>query len=101
MERYSRAGTVPEKLPFRSDIMESDMYNLVPAIGEINGLRSNYCFAMIPGEKKKFGQCDMEIEGRKAEPPPDKPGDISRTYFYMDWAYSGHGGYFKEKLEAI
>ena len=34
--------------------MESDMYNLVPRIGEINGLRSNYSYAMIPGEKKDF-----------------------------------------------
>jgi len=76
-------------IPFR--YMESDMYNLVPAIGEINGLRSNYSFAIIPGEKRKFGKCDMEIEGRKAEPPPDKRGNIARTYFYMDWAYPGHG----------
>ena len=71
--------------------MESDLYNLVPAVGEINGLRSNYSFAMIPGEKRAFGNCDMEIEGRKAEPPPSKRGNIARTYFYMDWAYPGHG----------
>ena len=71
--------------------MESDLYNLVPAIGEINGLRSNYSFAMIPGEKRAFGNCDMEIEGRKAEPPPSKRGNIARTYFYMDRAYPGHG----------
>ena len=73
--------------------MESDLYNLVPAVGEgeINGLRSNYIFAMIPGEKRAFGNCDMEIEGRKAEPPPDKRGNIARTYFYKDWAYPGHG----------
>jgi deoxyribonuclease I len=71
--------------------MEADMYNLVPAIGEINGLRSNYSYAMIPGEKRKFGNCDMEIQDRKAEPPPDKRGDIARTYFYMNWAYPGHG----------
>ena len=76
-------------IPFR--YMESDMYNLVPAIGEINGLRSNYSFAMIPGEKRAFGKCDMEIEDRKAEPPPDKRGNIARIYFYMDWAYPGHG----------
>jgi deoxyribonuclease I len=71
--------------------MESDMYNLVPAIGEINRLRYNYSYAMIPGEKRAFGKCDMEIEGRKGEPPPDKRGNIARTYFYMDWAYPGHG----------
>jgi deoxyribonuclease I len=57
----------------------------------LTALRSNYSFAMIPGEKRKFGKCDMEIEGRKAEPPPDKRGHIARTYFYMDWAYPGHG----------
>ena len=71
--------------------MESDLYNLVPAVGEINGLRSNYSFAMIPGEKREFGACDMEISDRKAEPPPDVRGDIARTYYYMHWAYSGHG----------
>ena len=61
--------------------MESDLHNLVPAVGEIIGLRSNYNFAMIPGEKRAFGKCDMEIEGRKAEPPrireETSPGLIS------------------------
>jgi deoxyribonuclease-1 len=57
--------------------MESDLYNLVPAIGEINGLRSNYSFAMIPGEKREFGTCDMEIENRKAEPRPEVRGNIA------------------------
>lgn len=70
--------------------MESDLYNLVPAVGEINGLRSNYSFAMIPGEKREFGACDMEMKDRKAEPPPEVKGDIARTYYYMHWAYSGH-----------
>jgi len=76
-------------IPFR--YMESDMYNLVPAIGEINGLRSNYSFAMIPGEKRDFGVCDMEIEGRKAELRPEVRGNIARTCFYMNAAYLGRG----------
>jgi len=67
------------------------MHNLVPAIGELNGLRSNYSFAMLPGEERRFGSCDMEIAGRKAEPPPHVRGDIARTYFYMDAAYPGRG----------
>ena len=71
--------------------MQADMYNLYPAVGEINGLRSNYSFAMIPGEKRRFGSCDMEIENRKAEPPEMIRGDIARTYFYMNWAYPGRG----------
>jgi deoxyribonuclease-1 len=71
--------------------MEADMHNLVPAVGEINGLRSNYSFAMIPSERRSFGSCDMEIENRKAEPRPEIRGDIARIYKYMDWAYPGRG----------
>jgi len=79
------------KVAIKFRYMESDMYNLVPAVGEINALRSNYSFTIIPGERREFGECDMEIENRKAEPPPNVRGDIARTYFYMDWAYPGHG----------
>jgi deoxyribonuclease-1 len=71
--------------------MEADMYNLVPAIGEVNGLRSNYSFTMIDGEKREFGKCNMEIEDKKAEPPDNRFGDIARIYQYMDDVYPGHG----------
>ena len=71
--------------------MEADLYNLVPAIGEINGLRSNYRVGMIPGEKRQFGACDMEIENRTAEPAPEVRGNIARTYFYMNEAYPDKG----------
>jgi deoxyribonuclease-1 len=69
------------------ELMEADMYNLVPAIGEVNGDRSNYRFDMIQGEKREYGKCNMEIEDRIAEPPDDKFGDIARTYMYMEAAY--------------
>ncbi len=79
------------KVAIKFRYMESDMYNLVPAVGEINALRSNYSFGIIPGERREFGECDMEIKDRKAEPPPQVRGDIARIYLYMDWAYPGHG----------
>jgi len=31
--------------------MEADLYNLQPAIGEVNWLRSNYSMEMIPRDK--------------------------------------------------
>lgn len=68
-------------------LMEADMYNLVPAIGEVNGDRSNYSYAMLQGEQREYGSCNMEIEDQKAEPPDDKFGDIARTYMYMESAY--------------
>ena len=76
-------------VPFR--YMEADLYNLQPAIGEVNQLRSNYSMAMIEGETRRFGSCDVEIEDRKIEPRPDIRGDIARTYYYMDAAYPGRG----------
>jgi len=65
--------------------MESDMYNLVPAVGELNGDRSNFRFGMIEGEVRRYGRCDFEVDfkARVAEPEPSVRGDIARTYFYM------------------
>ena len=48
--------------------MQADMYNLYPAIGEVNGRRSNYSMAIIKGEKREFGKCDVEIKNHKVEP---------------------------------
>ena len=76
-------------VPFR--YMEADMYNLYPAVGELNGERSNYSMAEIAGEERRFGRCDFEVAGRKVEPRPEVRGDIARTYMYMDAAYPGRG----------
>ena len=71
--------------------MAADMYNLFPSIGEVNGLRSNYSMAIIEGEQRKFGKCDVEIKSRKVEPRDEVRGEIARTYFYMDSVYPGKG----------
>jgi deoxyribonuclease-1 len=68
-------------------LMQSDMYNLYPAIGSVNAMRSNYNFTMLPGEKSDFGSCDMNIDNKKAEPPENARGRIARSYMYMESAY--------------
>lgn len=45
--------------------MQADMFNLYPAIGAVNALRSNYNFTMLPGEASDFGSCEMKIENKK------------------------------------
>lgn len=77
------------ELEFR--LMESDLYNLQPAIGALNSKRSNFSMAMIAGESREFGACDFEVENRKIEPRPEVRGDIARTYQYMNSAYPGRG----------
>lgn len=68
--------------------MQSDMFNLYPAIGAVNALRSNYNFTMLPNEKSDFGSCSMKIENKKAKPPESSRGRIARTYLYMEDSYS-------------
>lgn len=70
--------------------MEADLHNLVPEIGELNGLRSNYRFGVLPHKKKgQFGTCEMKIdmETRRVEPSIATRGAIARVYLYMSETY--------------
>ncbi|MBF0278941.1 MAG: endonuclease [SAR324 cluster bacterium] len=79
------------KLNLQYRFMQADMYNLYPSIGEVNGDRKNYEMSTIPGEKRRYGQCDVEIQNRTLEPRPEIRGNIARIYFYMDSTYPGFG----------
>jgi len=70
--------------------IETDLHNLVPAIGEINGDRSNYYHGIISGEPRIYGSSvDVEVDFKKEvfEPKEDIRGDIARMYFYMQQKY--------------
>ena len=67
--------------------MQSDMHNLFPSIGEVNGDRSNFVFGEIDGEEREYGECDFEVAERIAEPKKSIRGDIARSYFYMSHQY--------------
>ncbi len=68
-------------------LMQADLYNLYPAIGSVNAARQNYNFTLLPDVKSQFGQCDMRIDNRKAQPPVQSRGPIARTYLYFDAVY--------------
>lgn len=67
----------------------NDLNNLYPAVGEVNGDRSNFNWGEIPGEKREYGACNMEVDEsiRRAEPPEAVKGNIARTMFYMEATY--------------
>jgi deoxyribonuclease-1 len=69
--------------------MQADLHNLVPAIGEVNGDRSNFRFSDWGGKPQQYGQCEMMVDfkGRKAQPPQRSRGPIARTYLYMQQTY--------------
>ena len=90
MECWKAGGRKECKKDKLFEKMEADLHNLVPAIGEINGDRSNFSFAPIDGEKRVYGACDFEInfKDRVVEPREAIQGDIARIYFYMSETYN-------------
>ncbi|RXJ54553.1 endonuclease [Candidatus Marinarcus aquaticus] len=70
--------------------MQADLHNLVPAIGELNADRSNFRYAMIEGEERRYGQSidfEVDFKAKRAEPKEDIRGNIARTYFYFEDRY--------------
>lgn len=78
-----------EKASAEFRFMQADLYNLYPAIGAVNALRSNYRYSMLPGVAPTFGSCAMKVADRRAEPPEAARGTIARTVLYMADAYAG------------
>ena len=71
------------------NVMEADLHNLTPSVGEINADRSNYNFGMLPGAKRQHGACNFRVSfsDRVAEPRDAVKGMIARVYFYMHDRY--------------
>lgn len=71
------------------NLMEADMHNLVPSIGEVNGDRSNYRYAANNPKIGQYGNCEFQVDfkGKRAYVKEDIRGDIARIYFYMSDKY--------------
>lgn len=71
--------------------MEADLHNIVPEIGELNGIRSNYRFQILSHMPVgQFGLCEVKVDPRerKFEPRPLSRGIIARAYLYMADTYN-------------
>ena len=79
-----------EKMNPDFQLMQADMYNLYPAIGSVNAIRSNFNYAELPTAEVTFGTCPMKIDGKKAEPPEYTKGAIARTYLYFEEEYPAY-----------
>lgn len=71
------------------NIMEADLHNLAPAIGEANADRSNFRFGALPGTPYRHGQCPLRVSftQRTVEPRDEIKGLVARVYFYMHDRY--------------
>ena len=65
--------------------MESDLHNLVPAIGEINAARGAKQFGLNSIHPYEYGSCNISINKitKTVEPRKIIRGQIARSYLYM------------------
>jgi deoxyribonuclease I len=70
--------------------IEADVHNLTPAVGELNGDRSNLPYGIVAGDATEYGKCDFKIGGkpRTAEPRGQVKGDAARIWLYMSETYA-------------
>jgi len=67
-------------------IMEADLFNLAPVIGEVNGDRSNHLYGMVARTMpNQYGQCTTrtDFKERTTEPRDAVKGFVARVTFYM------------------
>jgi deoxyribonuclease I len=70
---------------------EGDMHNLVPAVGEVNAVRSNYGYADLGSSNKSFGTCNFVVSTSKpkaVQPAEYTRGFIARAFLYMSERYN-------------
>ncbi|MCK9491607.1 MAG: endonuclease [Sulfurimonas sp.] len=78
-----------EKVEKKYRIMQADLHNLYPAIGELNADRSNYRFDFEIAQGTQYGECKFEVnfKAKRVNVREDLRGTIARTYLYFNKQY--------------
>lgn len=65
--------------------IEADLFNLYPSVGEVNGDRSNYQYAVVGSVSSQYGACASKVDfkQRTTEPRDEVKGLVARVHFYM------------------
>ena len=93
---YNREHTNPQSWFNSASPMYSDLFNVYPTDGKVNGMRSNYAYGEVGSASytsqngSKLGSSNFSgYSGTVFEPIDEYKGDIARTYFYMVVRYAG------------
>ncbi len=92
---YNREHSFPSSWFNNGTPMYTDLFQLVPADGYVNGIRGNYPYgetnapSFTSGNGSKLGPCSVTgYTGTVFEPADEYKGDFARNYFYMATRYS-------------
>lgn len=78
-----------EKVNKKYKIMQADMHNLFPAVGELNADRSNFKFDFTIAKPERYGECvfNVDFKQRRARVREEIRGVIARDYLYFNKQY--------------
>jgi len=67
-------------------LMQADMHNLFPAVGELNADRSNFRFDFELAQPERYGECQFNVDfkQRRAKVREGIRGVIARDYLYFN-----------------
>jgi endonuclease I len=92
---YNREHTSPQSWFNSASPMVSDLFNVYPTDGKVNGERSNYPYGEVGSATytsvngSKLGSSGFPgFSGIVFEPVDEFKGDLARTYFYMATRYA-------------
>lgn len=71
-------------------IMQADMHNLFPAVGELNADRKNFRFDFEVGQSGQYGACEFNVlfKNRRVRVKEEMRGLIARDYLYFRHKYN-------------
>ncbi len=71
-------------------LMQADMHNLFPAVGELNADRSNFKFDFDIAHPDKYGACEFDVnfKQRRVKVREEIRGIIARDYLYFYQKYN-------------
>lgn len=94
---YNREHTTPKSWFGDASPMYSDLFNVYPTDGKVNGMRSNYPYgevgsaSYVSGNGSKVGSSDFSgYSGTVFEPMDEYKGDLARTVMYMATRYASN-----------
>ncbi|WP_373072754.1 endonuclease [Sulfurimonas sp.] len=78
-----------EKVNQKYRVMQADMHNLFPAVGELNGDRKNFRFDFEEAVGGQYGECKFDVlfKQKRARVKDDIRGIIARDYLYFNKQY--------------
>ena len=78
-----------EEVDKQYEIMQADMHNLFPAVGELNADRSNFRFDFELPSKGQYGECrfNVDFKDRRVKVREEIRGVIARDYLYFNKQY--------------